>query len=87
VNIPASEIGVSNEAINIYGFSGANEWNTNISVVCKSVSDAVLGSVSIADAPFKQNRITELSGPLFSSGSVMGMSLSTDWLDSEIATW
>jgi hypothetical protein len=87
VNIPASEIGVSNEAINIYGFSGANEWNTNISVVCKSVTDAVLGSVNITDAPFKQNRITELSGPLFSSGSVMGMSLSADWLDSETATW
>ena len=87
VNIPASEIGVTNEAINIYGFSSASEWNTNISVVCKSVTDAVLGSATINDAPFKQNRITELSGPLFSSGSVMGMSLSSDWLESETATW
>lgn len=87
INIPASEIGVTNEAINIYGFSSASEWNTNISVVCKSVTDAVLGSATINDAPFKQNRITELSGPLFSSGSVMGMSLSADWLESETATW
>ena len=87
VNIPASEIGVSNLAVSIYGFSATNEWSTSIAIQCKSVNDAVLGSASIANAPFKQNRITELSGPLFSSGSVMSMSLSADWLESETATW
>lgn len=87
VNIPASEIGVSNLAVSIYGFSATNEWSTSIAVQCKSVTDGVLGSASIANAPFKQNRITELSGPLFSSGSVMSMSLSSDWLESETATW
>lgn len=87
VNIPASEIGVSNLAVSIYGFSATSEWNTSIAVQCKSVTDAVLGSASIANAPFKQNRITELSGPLFSSGSVMSMSLSADWLEPETATW
>ena len=87
VNIPASEIGVSNLAVNIFGFSATTEWNTSIAVQCKSVTDAVLGSASIANAPFKQNRVTELSGLLFASGTAFGMSLSSDWLESETATW
>ena len=86
VNIPSSEIGVSNEAVSIFGFSPATEWTTDISISANSTT-SVLGSASISDAPFKRNRTTEYSGPLFSSSGRMIVSLSTDWLDSHHATW
>ena len=86
VNIPSSEIGVSNEAVSIFGFSPATEWTTDISISANSTT-SVLGSASISDAPFKRNRTTEYSGPLFSSSGRMAVNLSTDWLDSHQATW
>lgn len=86
VNIPSSEIGVSNEAVSIFGFSTATEWTTDIAISANSTT-SVLGSASISDAPFKRNRTTEYSGPLFSSSGRMTANLSTDWLDSHQATW
>lgn len=86
VNIPSSEIGVSNEAVSVFGFSPATEWTTDISISANSTT-SVLGSASISDAPFKRNRTTEYSGPLFSSSGRMTVNLSTDWLDSHQATW
>jgi hypothetical protein len=87
INIPASEIGVTNESLNIFGFSAADEWTTDIALDCKTSTGSILGTSTISDVPLKQNRITTFSGPLFSANGLTTVSLSSDWLDGYTGTW
>ena len=87
INIPASEIGNTDESLNIFGFSSDAEWTTDIALDCKTSTGSILGTATIADVPLKQNRITTFSGPLFSAEGVTTVSLSSDWLDAYTATW
>ena len=48
---------------------------------------SIIGSAVINDAPFKANRITEYSGPLFGSDGKMALSLNGTWDDSYQGTW
>ena len=79
VNIPSSEIGVLNESVSIFGFSSATEWTTDVAVDCKTSDSGVLGSATIAAAPFVRNRVSEYTGPLFTAGGTQlgGGGLST----------
>lgn len=87
VNIPTSEIGVVNEAINIYGFSSATEWTTDVSINCKTSDNTVLGYATITAAPFVRNRVSEYTGPLFGDNGSMTLSLNIDWTTSHTGTW
>jgi len=87
VNVPANMIGSTGETVNIYGFSGATEWTTDVAVVAKKSDDSVLGQAGMSDVPFKRNRSTEYSGPLFMTGGEVGITLSADWDDSATGTW
>ena len=87
INIPASEIGVTNERLSIYAFSGSDEWTTNIAVECKTQTGTILGTATIGDVPLKQNRITTFSGPLFSANGLTTVSLLTGWDTEQTGTW
>ena len=87
VNIPASEIGVSNEIVNIFGFSAVEEWTTDIALDCQNSSGAILGQAEISVAPFKRNRVTQYTGPLFDRTRSMTLTLNDTWDDSYQATW
>ena len=87
INIPASEIGNTDESLNIFGFSAADEWTTDVALNCKTASGDILGTATIADVPLKQNRITTFSGPLFSAEGLTTVSLSTDWQTDYTGTW
>lgn len=87
VNIPSSEIGVSNESVSIFGFSSATEWTTDVAVDCKKNDDTVLGSATISAAPFVRNRVSEYTGPLFGENGSMTLSLNTEWDESYQGTW
>ena len=87
VNIPSSEIGVVNEAVSIFCFSPATEWTTDIAVDCKTSDGGVIGSATIAAAPFVRNRVSEYTGPLFTAGGGMTLSLNEEWEDSYIGSW
>ena len=87
VNIPSSEIGVSNEAVSIFGFSSATEWTTDVAVDCKTSDSGVLGSATIAAAPFVRNRVSEYTGPLFGDNGSMTLSLNATWDDSYQGLW
>ena len=88
VAVPANVIGTSGElVVTIFGLSAADEWTTNVIVSGKTSAHAVIGTATITDAPFRANRSTEYSGPLFGAGGVATMSLSSEWLDSHIGTW
>lgn len=87
INIPASEIGKTDELLSIFGFSSDTEWTTDIALDCKTSTGSILGTATIADVPLKQNRITTFSGPLFSAEGLTTVSLSSDWLDDYTGTW
>jgi hypothetical protein len=87
INIPASEIGVTNEPLNIFGFSAADEWSTDVAIDCKTSAGSTIGTASIANVPFKQNRITTFSGPLFAANGLTTVNLSTDWDTEHTGTW
>ena len=87
INIPASEIGNTNESLNIFCFSAADEWTTDVALNCKTAGGDILGTATITDVPLKQNRITIFSGPLFSANGLTTVSLSTDWQTDYTGTW
>lgn len=87
INIPSSEIGVTNEHLSIFGFSTEDEWTTNVTLNCKKADGTILGTAVLSNVPLKRNRITEYTGPLFSSNGQTTVDLTTDWEDTHTGTW
>lgn len=87
INIPSYEIGKTGVFASLYGFSSATEWTTNVSINVKTSTNAVLGSVTLTDTPFKANRSSNFEGPIFSSGGALAMALSAAWEDAFEGTW
>lgn len=87
VNIPNTSIGVTGESVSIYGLSSATEWTTDVALDCKDSENGVLGSATITAAPFLRNRVSEYTGPLFTAGGGMMLSLNTNWSTSYTGTW
>ena len=70
-----------------YGFSHEGEWKTDVTVSAKDGYGNVIGSVTVADAPFARNRTSEFSGSLFTGGGTMDVSIDGEWLDPHAVTW
>ena len=87
IAIPANLLGTNSASASIFGFSGSDVWTTDVAVECRTADDDVIGSAVISNAPFKANRITEYSGPLFGSSGAMSLSLSTVWDDPYEGVW
>ena len=87
ITIPDASKGQTGIQASLFGFSGADEWNTDVVISSRTAADAVLGSATIAAAPFKANRVSDYSGPLFSAGGSMSLSLNGEWEDSYQGSW
>jgi len=87
VNIPSSSIGVTDESVNIFGFSSATEWNTDVTFNSKTSGGNIISNATITGVPFKRNRVTEYSGPLFGSDGDITLSLNTTWDTALTGTW
>lgn len=87
LSIPSSSIGKTNEFVNLFGFSSATEWTTDVSLNAKTAGNEVLGSANLSDVPFKANRSSEFTGPLFSAGGNMTLSLNGTWDTAHSGTW
>lgn len=87
INIPDASKGQTGIQASLFGFSGADEWNTDVVISSHTATDVVLGSATIASAPFKANRVSDYSGPLFSAGGSMSLSLNGEWQDSFHGSW
>jgi len=87
ITVPSSSIGVSGESVNIFGFSSSTEWTTDVTVSSKKSSGDVVSSVTLTDAPFKRNRVTEYSGNMWTAGGSFNISLNTEWGSSYTGTW
>ena len=87
ITIPDASKGQTGIQASLFGFSTAEEWTTDVVISSRTDTDAVLGSATITAAPFKANRVSDYSGPLFSAGGSMSLSLNGEWLDSYEGTW
>jgi len=87
ITIPDASKGQTGIQASLFGFSGADEWNTDVVISSRTAADAVLGSATIAAAPFKANRVSDYSGPLFSAGGSMSLSLNGEWITPYEGTW
>lgn len=87
INIPATEVGHTGMQVSLYGFSTADEWQTDVTVQSQKANNQVIGGAVITDVPFKANRITEFSGPIFSTEGTLELSLTDKWDDAYTGTW
>ena len=87
ITIPDSEKGKAGLQANLFGFSTATQWTTDVAINSKKSDNTVIGSATIANAPFKANRISEYAGPLFSSEGAMTLSLDSEWDDAYNGVW
>ena len=87
ITIPDSSKGQTGIQASLFGFSTAEEWNTDVVISSRTSTDAVLGSATITAAPFKANRVSDYSGPLFSAVGSLSLSLNGEWQDSYQGTW
>ena len=87
IDIPSTSIGQTGVQASLFSFSTADEWTTDVAISSQSATGSVLGSATIASAPFQANRVSDYAGPLFSSGGSMTLSLNGEWTDSHEGTW
>ena len=87
ITIPDASKGQTGIQASLFGFSTAEEWNTDVVISSRTATDVVLGSATIAAAPFKANRVSDYSGPLFSAGGSMSLSLNGEWITPYEGTW
>ena len=87
IAIPSTSIGQTGVQASLFSFSTSDEWTTDVAISSQSATGSVLGSATIASAPFQANRVSDYAGPLFSSGGSMTLSLNGEWADSYEGTW
>jgi hypothetical protein len=87
INVPSNLIGNTGETLNLYGFSGTTEWMTSVTVAARKSDSTVIGQTTLENVPFKRNRSTDYSGPLFITGGEVGISLSDEWSTPVTGTW
>ena len=81
VNIPPSCIGLTGQSVSLFGFSGSDDFTTDVVIDCQDADSHVLGAATVPSVQIKRNRISTLTGSLFSKTSTIGFSLNTEWLD------
>jgi hypothetical protein len=87
INVPVSELGKAGLQCNLFGFSTADEWSTDVVITSRDADGNTIGEATLIAAPFKANRISEYSGPLFGSEGDMSLSLNTSWDEAFEGTW
>ena len=85
--LPDSYKGQSGVVLSYFSISPSDEWTSNISLNSKDGDNHIIGQANITSVPFVRNRQTEYSGPLFTSGGSMSLSLDSDWETSVTGTW
>jgi hypothetical protein len=86
--MPASYLETTGElTMSIFGMSVADEWTTAIDITATDASGVTIGKASIAAAPFKRNRSTDYSGPLFGTSGETSVMLNNEWSEPFVGVW
>ena len=87
VALPESVRGTTGLQMSIFGLSSAAQWTTDVALTSTNADGALIGQGTIKSAPMRRNIITNCTGPLFSSVTVGGIVLNTEWLPEVEVTW
>lgn len=88
IAVPANYLGTTGElTLSIFGLSAADEWTTAIDITATDASGVTIGKASIAAAPFKSNRSTDYSGPLFGTSGETSVMINNDWGEPFVGEW
>lgn len=87
MQVPAGYAGRTDVSAAYFSISPSTEWTTDITVNSKDADGNIIGQGVMTAVSLKRNRITEYSGPLFTSGGAMSLSLNATWDTSETGTW
>lgn len=85
--VPGSYIGNTDVLISYFSLSPSTDWTTDVNVNSRDGDNNIIGQGNMSGVPLKRNRVTEYSGPLFSSGGTITTSLSTDWITTYEGSW
>ena len=86
-SVPGSYIGNTDVLISYFSLSPSADWTTDVNVNSKDGDNNIIGQGNMSSVPLKRNRVTEYSGPLFSSGGTVTTSLNTDWITTYEGEW
>ena len=87
VALPESVRGTTGLQMSIFGLSSATQWTTDVALTSTNTDGELIGQGEIKSAPMRRNVITNCTGPLFSSVTVGGIVLNTEWLPEVDVTW
>ena len=87
MTIPDGYAGRDDVSLSYFSISSSSEWSTDVTVQSKDQNGNVIGQGVLSDVPMKRNRQTEYSGPLFSAGGEMTLTLNGEWDTPVSGTW
>ena len=88
VTVPESYIGTTNKlTATFHGFSGDDEWNSDIPIKAYNNNSEIIGQATIRNATFIRNVSTEYSGCLFAGNPDFGIEINDDWEFPHTVTW
>ena len=64
-------------------FLATDEQSMNVTIETLDADGNTVYSKTVNNVPFKRNRVTRLSGPLYAAPASSSFQLSTDWLDQQ----
>ena len=85
--LPDSYKGQSDVVLSYFSLSPSDEWTSNVALNSKDADGNIIGQANMTAVPFKRNRQTEYSGPLFTSGGALSLSLDDEWDTSATGSW
>lgn len=87
MTLPDGYSGRTDVSVSYFSISPSTEWTTDVTVNSKDADGNIIGQGVIEDVPLKRNRVTEYSGPLFTAGGEIALTLNGTWETSETGTW
>lgn len=87
MQVPDGYAGRTDVSVSYFSISPSTEWSTDVTVNSKDSDGNIIGKGVMEDVPLKRNRATEYSGPLFTAGGEVTLSLNGTWEESETGTW
>ena len=87
MQVPNGYAGRTDVSVSYFSISPSTEWTTDVAVNSKDADGNIIGQGVMEDVPLKRNRATEYSGPLFTAGGEITLTLNGTWEESEMGTW
>lgn len=87
MTLPDGYSGRTDVSVSYFSISPSTEWTTDVTVNSKDADGNIIGQGIMTAVPLKRNRVTEYSGPLFTAGGEIALTLNGTWETSETGTW